>query len=447
MIKRHDLIKTEVESAENGIAEDSKLYWKEDGYLYFGTVKELYDHVSKDKNIDVLGLMRINKNNALKDYTPSFLKMESCIYYGLKDVWRIKINSGRYIDTTKNFLLLTTRNRSRKDRLYSEPLNNLKEVLTGNLLIQGEKLSVENDFLILIGLWIADGSWLKSNGYLKGVRIASGNNPEIISFLNTIRDKYSVHSIKRYRISEFIKKSPKADFEEVNNRFGCSHSEYWRIKKKVENNESFRKFTKGSTIVDQNYIFNSTKFANQLKSFGLKKYWQSHSKRVSPQIFTSSIKNRCSFLKGYFSGDGSAFFSKDNIIVSATSVNKSLLQDIQALLSSLGIESSIREAKAKEGDYRHPNKYYIISIRRRRSVKEFYSKIGFIKKVPECSRDSQVRDTKENNNSYIFRKVQKIEYAGRKPVYNIVVQATGIFIANGIFCHGLEEPNIEIEEI
>jgi len=136
------------------------------------------------------------------------------------------------------------------------------------------------------------------------------------------------------------------------------------------------------------------------------------------------------FLKGYFSGDGSKYFSENRLICDATSVNRPLLEDIQVLLSRLGIRSNIDGGFIPTcfSDLRQ----YKLKIEWRKSVKKFFERIGFI--VLDGSIAENIKPCYEER-AFSRRGIRRIVYVGKEKVYDLKVLPSEGFVANGILCH------------
>jgi len=184
--------------------------------------------------------------------------------------------------------------------------------------------------------------------------------------------------------------------------------------------------------------------------------WKAEEKRVPWSIFMAPEFAVRGFLRGLFTADGSVQGKAEegsSIRLSSTSLR--LLKDVQLLLLNFGIKSKIYERKRSkkrvsayidsEGKVRRyvGGDYYELVISRD-SRERFIEKIGFSdeRKISEFHRRSQ---------SKFYRgrfevTVQKIEYVGEEPVYDVTEPLTHSFIANGFIVHNCgEQPLLPFE--
>lgn len=93
-------------------------------------------------------------------------------------------------------------------------------------------------------------------------------------------------------------------------------------------------------------------------------------KRVPSQIVFSNVEAKRGFLDAYFAGDG--YIPMRGIVVSATSVSKGMLIDIQMMLNTLGIYSSIetprRITKNNRGS-KNIHQHYVLKVSNAQAIK------------------------------------------------------------------------------
>jgi len=106
-----------------------------------------------------------------------------------------------------------------------------------------------------------------------------------------------------------------------------------------------------------------------LKNLGINPV-KSSKKTIPELIFTSPKEIITNFLKAYFEGDGSIYYSKKSKEISCCSKNPKLIKQLQKILLRLGIESFNRYDKYKFIDR--------LLIRNKRNVTRFYKEIGFL---------------------------------------------------------------------
>jgi len=121
------------------------------------------------------------------------------------------------------------------------------------------------------------------------------------------------------------------------------------------------------------------------------------------KVLQSNTKTLCSFLSGLFESDGTVHKTKETIHVEYCSTSKKLAYQVFYCLESLGIMSTIHKQENKQKYNRYGTRpTYRVRILNRNSVKEFYSKIGFISERKQ-SILSQVLN-KSNGNGEDFKK-------------------------------------------
>jgi SpoVK/Ycf46/Vps4 family AAA+-type ATPase/intein/homing endonuclease len=151
-----------------------------------------------------------------------------------------------------------------------------------------------------------------------------------------------------------------------------------------------------SKVYDKTIFIGSGTLWKVMKSIGFNKY--ALKKRVPPAVFALDNERLAEFLKGYYTGDGSAYNNQRNIItVEATTFSKGLANDLMYLLLKFGIVASVYEDKqAKNARFR-------ICFRGAENIRKF-TKIGFM-------------DTKRNKNILDYGKDLKWERSDQIPMF------------------------------
>ena len=167
-------------------------------------------------------------------------------------------------------------------------------------------------------------------------------------------------------------------------------------------------------------------------------------KKVPKPIFTAPREAVIGFLRGLFSADGTILYNHTHSMryVRLTSKSLRLIKEVQMILLNLGVKSRIydrsREERygfkyfnknGEEKQYLLDGKLYELNISRE-SLKIFLDKVGFINDkhqnlVNKLKFLDYYADKYEEN-------VQKIEYLGKREVYDLTEPFTHSFIANGI---------------
>ncbi|MBD2201773.1 hypothetical protein H6G33_10480 [Calothrix sp. FACHB-1219] len=212
------------------------------------------------------------------------------------------------------------------------------------------------------------------------------------------------------------------------------------------------------------YRLESTGLASWLKTIKV----NSSTIQIPMEIYSAPLNVIGSFMKGLFEGDG--YITKyDRRTISIVSKCYKFLQDIQVLLLKLGILSTLREkgcstnyGKFKGGE---------LSISTISSIKIFHELIGFRTKEKNNrlnffisernSRDktsgipgefinlkekrvSLERAVKVSNNSRLlnpnifYDKIKAVDYIGEEEVWDIEVEGTHSFDANGFTVHNCD---------
>jgi intein/homing endonuclease len=300
------------------------------------------------------------------------------VYHGVKPVWRVTLHNGKSIEITEDHSLFSLTGGWSSNAIFPSVLKDLKNIVTvEDYGFGGKELDIPDDYLTLLGLWMADGSYERDGARIKGIDISTGNEKGILKFLEKFK---------------------------------------------------FRPKSKGDY----------RKHSVELAQFVYRLYGDvdCYSKRVPRILFVASKRQIGLFLKGYFSGDGSVHtHESDHIIVDCASVNRALLEDMQVLLNRLGIRSNIdvgyvptRLSKRRQ---------YKLKIEGKINVERFLKYVGLLKELdPKFYDILRTQNSKLRRERLLSaRQIRDIEYVGEKPVFDFKVNPTEIFIANGIVCH------------
>lgn len=154
------------------------------------------------------------------------------------------------------------------------------------------------------------------------------------------------------------------------------------------------------------------------------------------------------YIKGLFYSDGTVFISNSSgnpIQLSLASINKDFLQEVQLLLSNLGMQSSIRilrgegenllpDGKGGQKLYRTQTCYRLI-IGNKNDALIFNEKTKFLDRKGIKIENREYRD-----NTKKHYKVQAIEYVGKQDVYCVTVESDKHhWVCNGIVTHNCSE--------
>ena len=189
------------------------------------------------------------------------------------------------------------------------------------------------------------------------------------------------------------------------------------------NNSEMRKINYGSKI--------GRKIQYEM---GFKKTQPAIKRRLPKILFNCSEEELCLFFNGWFSTDGT--ISKG---VSLCNVSYDCLRDAQLLLAKLGIKSSVTNNKKLFSIIRNKKcaRSSTLDIYGYENVKIFKEKIGFINDSKKYKLDvylSLSRNKMKNKPAF----VKSINFVGKESVYDITVNDSHEFVAEGILVHNCD---------
>ncbi len=188
---------------------------------------------------------------------------------------------------------------------------------------------------------------------------------------------------------------------------------------------------------------NSSKlYKNLTMLLGLNKIPRSRERKLPEIIWRLTPKSLTAFLRGLFTADG---YVDNDKAIRLTSGSRQLLEEIQILLTTLGISSTIYErpyqreftyiTKSGEEKIYKSEGYYELVIKGY-SRKLFKFLIGFedVNKLEKLEINKTKRDV-------VWATIESVEDAGIVDFYDFTVPKTHNYIANGIINHNCgEEP-------
>ena len=269
------------------------------------------------------------------------------------------------------------------------------------------RVILDEDFLAFLGLWVADGSYTKRG--IGGTQVSAANDMECRRLLKKIAKRYS------------------ALFSVRDNGVDC---------------------TLGASIV-----------AKIIQALGFGR--GSRCKEIPWWLFDLSQMQIAAFLRGYFSGDGSA--GKNYVGCGTTSAK--LFYGVYYLLCSLGIRCTLRpavkETETSIGSYSNPalpRTGGAIVIKDLAALRIFRNKIGFLQRrknktlaeaifrIHSSHGSCGARDITYNDEEYLpvlhVRKLTRTEEIAAKLrgerkryVYDLSVSDGQKFVANGLLVH------------
>ena len=401
----------------DSITEDSVLLLRDCGRVRIETIGSFYNscreygsvvktstYGHQYKELDNVETYTVDKNGLGK-----WCKVTKVIRHEVgKNIFDIFTNYGHHVSVTKDHSCYIIRNNEKicipteqinnSDKIikvnYSDNFRDLKELVVEieiasyqktnaknsnrNKVKRPRKIEFSKEFLEFCGLWVADGHYHLGGKEKEmiAVGISAANDKECLNLTRKISNQYN---------RELIEKSNGVD----------------------------------STI-------NSKELTNIMKELGLST--GSHEKEIPWWVFDLSRENLCSFLRGYFSGDGSVSES-----VEYSSVSISLLYGIHFLLNKLGVYPMINESRETPSG----------SINDLGGKKIFFDEIGFLQQYKNeklrnilLDKISRGKLAKVINQEMHLRHRGVIKNKAKKVmVYDLEVPEEQSFLANGILVH------------
>ena len=175
-------------------------------------------------------------------------------------------------------------------------------------------------------------------------------------------------------------------------------------------------------------------------------------KRLPANIFNCDKYTICELLAGLYDTDGcitTTYNKKRNkysTIINLTQLSLPLLQQVLLLLQKLGIHGYIYKVKSKLHStgvvkrIKEDSCYYSLDIHDVNSIREFQKNIRLLIKYKQDRLDdavvklASVRSLRKDR-GYLYERIVKKEYVGKKTVYNITAGNTNTYIVNGIITH------------
>jgi len=169
--------------------------------------------------------------------------------------------------------------------------------------------------------------------------------------------------------------------------------------------------------------------------------------KTLPEIYWSlSMENKARILSALFSADGSVTDTKHRKIIQLSMSNPVLAQQIQLALTEFGISSKYTISERKNS--KRCKTEVILQIGNKTNIETFKNNIGF-SLHPRKQHDLdnityQVTHGFKNHNKF---SIESIEYIGEEEVYDITVEDSHNFIANGIITHNCNLCEINASDI
>jgi ribonucleoside-diphosphate reductase alpha chain len=315
--------------------------------------------------------------------------IKTVIDNGVKQVLKVKLKNGIEISVTKDHKFLTEDGWKEisklkigdKVRIVFEDVDEFPNA-SSYLPFKGDKEKIAE----LLGNWVGDGDVTSSNH----VSLYPGQDFELANYFQSIMQQMG-------GTSSFL----------IQNQLRLDVHRKWFA-------ELFRKF------------------------FNIKKASKAENKVVPESIMRSPKIIQKSFLRGLFSADGSVYNSNGTPTIALYSASKKLLQQVQLMLLTFSIPSTLtvckeRETKRIKGKSYKTNKNWRLLISGERA-RIFYKKIGMLGKKEKKLKKLLSKIKNYNTlKRHEFIEIEKIEKAGKKRVYDIKAPDTFTWVTNGIY--------------
>ncbi|HDJ96722.1 MAG TPA: adenosylcobalamin-dependent ribonucleoside-diphosphate reductase, partial [Candidatus Aenigmarchaeota archaeon] len=199
----------------------------------------------------------------------------------------------------------------------------------------------------------------------------------------------------------------------------------------------------GQIIID----VHRKKFAEMLRdTFNFKFASRSNLNHVPKLILSSSKNVQRAFLRGLFSADGTVYDGNGSPSVALYSTSKKLLEQVQLMLLTFGIPSTLtlgnrsKNTTIKGKKYRVKHTWRLIINGEK--AKEFFEKIGFTgtkrERLGKLFSSKRMYKTKHR---YMYVKVEEVEKCGKEVVYDVMAPDTYTWTTNGLYSKDCgEEP-------
>jgi len=314
-------------------------------------------------------------------------------YQGIKDIYRVYLNGGRYTDCTLEHLW-NVRGYNVKVKVKTDDKKLIKRTIwqTRNLKWIMERLemkSYKNRFFLPNNIPVEfSKKELLIDPYVMGILIGDGCLKQRISFTNI--DKQIIEGVKNRIPGYHLKQYKHNYFISYNKRIGP----------------------------------NKTNYRKELEKLGL---WGLYSyEKFIPEIYkNTSIEDRYALIRGLMDSDG--YVDKKGGHIQFYTTSKRLANDFREVIWSLGGNTLIKKGRGMyknvDGSMIKCKEYYSITIMHRKPESLF----GLDRKVKRAKNQKYYRNT--NNN--LRNRIEKIEYIGKHEAMCITIDhPDGLYITN-----------------
>lgn len=332
------------------------------------------------------------------DYKNTCVKPYSRLNQGIKDTVVVTIEGGMTIKTTPDHIFMTDKGEVRADKLIESGAR--VRLCTENPFIGPEngEMSDSDKTALLLG-WIHGDGWATENT----VGISMNNQDGDFHLKDLL--------LNQFRLVFNVSPKPLRD-----------------------DGVSYQVQTDNRNAIEV------------CKKFG---FYLNHvcERRIPLWFYKASYREQVLFLRGLFTADGwpqKKFGSKEEAAYIGFSTSSPVMAtEVQQILASMGILSRkfVTVFKSDENKHRKPQYRIIIS---KQSTRRFWLSIGFAtpKKMDLLKHLSQ-KKRKEFSESG-FMKVLRVEPGEPCPVYDLSVDSTHTFYANGVLVHNCTLGSIDL---
>jgi len=419
---------------KDSVSGDAELYYRLNGQLHYSTFEELvrrvpqasYSKDSEDRELivpsrplEVLTSSSLDQRRARIEWGQV---TEIITHEVRKPMFELSLAGGRQIKVTGDHSLFKKNHRAQYSAVAApvHAMNTRDSIATVSNLpvelpdrLEVNSIPITDDLLTYCGVWLADGCYAE-----KGVIISAGGDMEMLSFVQSFSASYS-EKIEGFleRAIDVVGIGALNNYQKARARTTLSMLE----EKKAA--FGFRMNSKGDIWC------HSVTLMRLLQSLQLSGY--SGDKDIPEWVHTLSDRQIGRLLRGYFSGDGCV--PTDDGSIRASSSSRKLLEHVRVLLLRLGIDSIIYQNDSKTG-FKHTSPGWVLAIHQNESKTRFISSVGLLQK----KKNAKVKLTRRRYTRYpiAWRRIRKIApVTSHDRVYDLSVEGTQRFIANGLLAH------------
>lgn len=378
----------------------------------YQSIEELLDKKQLPKIISNY----VDDNKTIEDKS-SFSQHDFKIFStGVKPVFEIKTHRGPHIKATSNHKFLT-----QDGYVAVEDL----DLDYHNLYMAQDNTSIKYNYIEREGFNEYDFlGWLLGDGYYT-------NNP------NNLKNVYETLGLVFGSEEDVLAKTVlKPIFENLLQEAvdsGVTRSKEFDLKPYRDKN--------GVTTL----ATSSTKARYIANKFGLKP--GTAKDKTLPEIYWGlSMENKSRVLSALFSADGSVTDTKHRKIIQLSMSNPVLAQQVQLALTEFGISSKYTVSERKHSS--RCKTEVVLQIGNKTNIETFRNNIGFSlhPRKQQDLENIQYQKTQHYKYHNAFT-IESIEYVGEEEVFDLTVEDSHNFIANGLITHNCNLCEVNVSNI